>query len=103
MLGTRGLKPVDFESQETGINIYKIEDHANIYTCEPKMLEYMEKLREQHPDEVKLAKSDGYANTYHVPKKWIKVQAPFKRQLTPEQRKELSDRMKSLIASKQAT
>lgn len=78
MLGTKGLKPVDKDSQETCINVYKPESYAKVYTCEPSMLSHMEKLREQHPDDVKLASSDGYANTYHVPKKWVVVRAPRK-------------------------
>ena len=73
-----GLRSVDRESQETCINIYKLDDFAKVYTCDPAMLTYMEKLREQHPEEVKLATSDVYSNTYHIPKNYVKIKAPKK-------------------------
>lgn len=88
------LKPVDRESQETCINIYKIEDYAKVYTCDPVMLAHIEKLREAHPDEVILASSDGYANTYHVPKKYVTVRAPKKYNLTDEQLQERLARLR---------
>lgn len=91
-----GLKPVDYDSQETTINQLAAESFATIYTCERSMLLKLNKLAQEHPEEVKQVWTDGYAIKYQVPKKFIAVRAPAKRNLSPEQRQELAERMKLL-------
>lgn len=55
------------------------------------------KLAEQHPDEVEcVAVNRDGSVMFHIPASWIKVKPPVKRNLTDEQRAELSERIKSI-------
>lgn len=50
------------------------------------------KLAEEYPEEVQMSHSEFF----HVPKSWIKVSPPHKKNYTPEQRQALRERMKAL-------
>ena len=84
--------------QETIINFNEEEKTANIYTHNKSLISRLEKLCADRPDEC----IPGYnqnaprGRSFDVPKKWVKVSPPIKRQLTDEQRAELSHKMKNL-------
>jgi hypothetical protein len=50
--------------KETIITFNAAENHAEIYTCEPKWINKMDKLCEQHPQSFKLYKQDEFSKTY---------------------------------------
>lgn len=62
------------------------------------------KLAEAHPDEIKILKqpdeNDGCLYAI-IPKRWVKVVPPRKRDLTEEQLAELRERMKRAQAARQ--
>ena len=95
------MKPVDLESQETTINIYAIDKYATLYTCEPKVLKYMDELSERDPDNVKIVKADEYSKKYRFPKDYFLLpRPPRKLTLTEEQRQARRERMNKARASK---
>lgn len=67
---------------------------------ERKWIGRVRKLKEKYPDEVRIIaepeNNDGCIYC-ELPKEWLKVQPPVKRNLTDEQRQELSDRMKRTL------
>ena len=70
-----------------------------ISSDERKWVNKVRKLKEQHPDEVRILRepeqNDGciYAE---IPVSWFSIRPPVKRVLTDEQRQEMSDRMKRI-------
>lgn len=70
-----------------------------ISSDERKWVNKVRKLKEQHPDEVRVIRepeqNDGciYAE---IPVSWFAIRPPVKRVLTDEQRQEMSERMKSM-------
>ena len=80
---------------ETCIN-YCTTDCAYISSDERHWINRVRKLKEDHPEEVRIIrepeKNDGciYAT---VPVKWVRVSPPVKRNLTDEQREEIRNRL----------
>ena len=95
-----GLKPVDYDSQETTINLLAADSFATIYTCERSMLLKLDKLAKANPDEVKQTWTDGYAVKYQVPKNWVKVTPPRKLNLTDEQKQLAAARLSAARIAK---
>lgn len=79
---------------ETDLDHIGGNDYWGVSTGEQKWRNRLAKLHEQYPDEVKLmaANKDGSV-FYHIPKDWVKISPPIKRNLTEEQKAELRDRM----------
>lgn len=66
-------------------------------TNERKLAQQLRQYVQDYPDQVQIVKEneDGYIYA-HIPYNWFKgIRPPTKRNLTDEQRKELSDRMKN--------
>jgi hypothetical protein len=85
---------VDFK--ETAISYLNIDDYAIFHSSEQKWINKILKLRESHPDEVKivyLPEDNNGMLLAHVPKSWFKVSPPAKRNMTDEQRKATAARL----------
>lgn len=80
----------------TGDRMYVTSDYQNV-------IRKIRKLKEQHPDEVKIdyepEKNDGCICAW-LPTKWLRIAPPPKRELTDEQKQELNRRL-SLAREKQ--
>ena len=89
---------LSLQEQETSISIMRDEDRAIVYTSDSTVIT---KLDKKIGDDWKLEdvhRMDGkvIAKTYSCPKKFISFRAKStKRDLTDEQRKELSDRLRA--------
>lgn len=83
---------------ETCFN-YCNADKAFFSSDERRWINRVRKLKEEHPEEVRIIaepeKNDGciYAT---VPIKWVRISPPAKRVLTDEQREEMSARLKRI-------
>lgn len=88
---------------ETCIN-YCTTDCAYVSSDERRWINRIRKLKEQHPEEVRIIRepdgNDGciYAS---VPVKWVRVNPTKKMNLTDEQRDKIRDRLKSMSVHKQ--
>lgn len=88
--------------RETIINFNDAEKTASIYTCSQSLIRKLDILCEKYPDQYKLDTMDSVSKTYTCfNKKLIAIRAPVKRkELTDEERKILSERMKKNIHNK---
>ena len=85
---------------ETDLEHLGGNDYWGISTGEQKWRNRLAKLEKEYPDEVKLiARNMDGSVFYHIPKSWVKISPPVKRNLTEEQKAELRDRM---MAARQA-
>lgn len=88
--------------QEVVIGFNAAEDTAELYTADPVWMRKLDKLVEQNPEQFKEGRQETYqgkviAKRYTFPKRFITVRSKdVKRELTEEQRMELSNRMKGL-------
>lgn len=82
------MKRTKYE-QETSITWNLEEPHALLWTCQPAMLRKLSKLGAE------MYRNDGEGKAFKIPKNWIGVRKPKIMNLTEEQRKALSDRIKS--------
>ena len=62
--------------RETIILYNEAENTAEVYTHSYAMKKRIEDIQRRYPEEVKLAKRDGIAYTYILPKKWVKIIPP---------------------------
>ena len=84
--------------RETVIIFNEVERMAQIETCNDRWKIGIRKLKEEHPDKIRITKEedrDGFMCA-EVPKKYIKLRGP--RLLTDEQREELVERGRMLAA-----
>lgn len=81
-----------FYEQETSITYNRADDFAVIYTANPADIRKLDRIREKRGNEMKLVRRDENSVTYHVPRKWIKIQPNVI--ISEERRKELSERFK---------
>jgi len=79
-------KPLAIE-RETIILFNEKEANAEIETYNSSMKQRLGAIVREHPGEVTLVKSDIYADTYVLPKKWVKIVPP--RRATEKQREHL--------------
>ena len=85
---------------ETAIEHLGGNDYWGVSTGEQKWRNRLAKLEKEYPDEVKLIEENMDGSVfYHIPKSWVKISPPVKRNLTEEQKAELRDRM---MAARQA-
>ena len=83
--------------RETIINFNEEEDIAHIYTCNKRLQNKLDELCSKRNDISREVLHD-YGVVYKLPKAWVKVSPP--RQLTEEQRQDLSDRAKRNLSRK---
>lgn len=91
------------EEQETVINFSRDEERATVYTSDSTMITKLNKListegTEWQLDEIiKDKRGEEVARTYSCPKKLVSYRArSMTRELTEEERKAKSDRMKAM-------
>lgn len=83
--------------QETSITFNNEQSEAILWTCQPVMLRRFLKLG------LTPMRIDGEGRAFKIPKKWVKISIRNPQNLTDEQRKARSDRMKAVLnAKKQA-
>ncbi len=78
--------------QETIITWDRSSDDAEIYTCEPRLIKNLAKYYDD--TEARLIREDSQSATYMLPKSWIKIRKPSRRNLTDKQRHEIAERLK---------
>lgn len=82
--------------KETSIDILSSDDHATFCSSETKWINKILKLKEVNPDKVDIRylpeDNDGMI-VAHIPKNWIKVSPPRKREMTDEQKAALAERL----------
>lgn len=76
--------------QETSITFNNEQAEAILWTCQPVMLRKFAKLG------IKWMRDDGEGKAFKIPKNWVKISVRKPKNLSDEQRKALSDRMKAL-------
>ena len=83
---------------ETTFN-YTDKEHGYFSSDERKFISKVRKLKEQYPDQVRiLAEPENNDGCIYceLPTEWFSIRPPKKMNLTDEQRKEMSDRMKQI-------
>lgn len=92
--------------REVIINFDDASDMANLYTANKAWIRKMDKLVAEHPENFKFRRQETYkgeviAKAYIFPKRFITVRTKdTKLDLTDEQRKAMSDRMKAMHAKR---
>nr|DAO58129.1 MAG TPA: periplasmic protein [Bacteriophage sp.] len=87
--------------QETCVEFVKGESTLSWYSSDSKWIARMVQLANDWPDEVKIICKDEDGLMVHCPASWFKPpKPPIKRDLTPEQRAELAERMKQARESR---
>lgn len=82
---------------ETGINFYDTEKMAWFSSSETRMINQINKLSKQYPKEVKIIKQpkdNGGVIYCEIPKEWVKLRGPNKRQQSEEQKQAAAARLK---------
>ena len=82
------------ELDENHIEFFKYSDTATVYFTKRKYINRVKKLKEQHPDDVEIQNETSSDILAKVPVGWIRIAPPRQVNLTDEQKKELSDRLK---------
>lgn len=88
--------------REVVITFNAAEDIADIYTADPVYIRKMDKLVAQNPEQFKEIRQEKLggkvvAKRYEFPKRFVTIRSKdTKRELTEEQRAEMSERMKRL-------
>ena len=87
--------------QETCVEFVKGEPTLSWYSSDSKWIARMVQLVNERPNEVKIICKDEDGLMVHCPASWFKPpKPPIKRDLTPEQRAELAERMKQARESR---
>lgn len=83
---------------ETVIEYLSENKYATFCSSERKWINKINKLHEKYPDEVEIIAlpetNDGMIMV-HIPKSWIKVSPPAKRNFTDEQKAAMAERMRN--------
>ena len=81
--------------QETCVEFTKGGPTLSWYSSDSKWIARMVQLANERPDEVEIVYKDEDGMLAHCPASWFKPpKPPIKRDLAPEQRAELAERMK---------
>ena len=67
------------QERETVIVFNEAEKTAEVYTCSQSMIRKMDALVAEY-DEFSVAKQDDISKTYILPKKYVKIRKPSKKQ-----------------------
>lgn len=84
--------------KETGIEYLDIEKHATFCSAERKWHNKIIKLKELYPNDVEIIEYPENNNGVilaHIPKSWLKISPPRKREMTDEQRAAIAERLQS--------
>ena len=76
--------------RETTIVFNEAEDHASLWSASPLFQRKMERLGIA-PTRIAERERGQISCWYEVPRSWIKVKLPIRRQLTEEQRNKMAD------------
>lgn len=82
--------------KETAVGYLNVDSYATFSSSEQKWINKILKLREEYPNEVQieyLPEDNQGMLLAQIPKSWLKIKAPSKRELTDEQRAILSERL----------
>ena len=83
--------------QETIINFNAGDEMASVYSQDPVWIRKLDKLVEKSPECYRVSKELGVGREYEMPKKLVVLLSKERAAtLTPEQRKEASERMKKM-------
>lgn len=85
--------------RETAWDWYSDEKTATMCSNEAAWIRKLTALAEQYPDDVIIREmpEDNYGMILvNLPKKWLKIKPPTKRNMTDEQREALAERMKNV-------
>lgn len=87
---------------ETALNYLVEDEHMTFCTCEKKWINRINKLKEEHPDDVDITdypeSNHGYM-VVHLPKSWFTIRVPHKIELSEEEKLRRSERLRSLRES----
>lgn len=78
---------------------------ATVTLCSQKLRNKVMRLAEQYPDDVEIRaepESNGGTVVAHIPRKWVKISPPPKREMTDEQREAARVRLKSWATAREA-
>lgn len=82
--------------KETSVDFLNVDKYATFCSSETKWINKILKLHESHPNEVEIEyapeDNDGML-VAHVPKNWLKISPPRKREMTDEQREAAAKRL----------
>ena len=87
------------DPRETAWDWYSDEKIATMCSNEAVWIRKLIALAEQYPDDVVIRKTpedNGGVILANLPKKWLKIKPPTKRNMTDEQREALAERMKNV-------
>jgi len=84
------------DEQELVINYMPSEmgKDCEIYTCIPTLMDYLEKMANEFPEQYKIIRDDKYGLTVRTQFKLVKPRKP--KILSEERRAELSERLRNL-------
>lgn len=78
--------------KETIINFNMEESTASVYTCEPRIMNRLDKLCKEYPEHYKFVDQDEFSKTYEIASKRLISFRPPKRELSEEEKQVLRDR-----------
>ena len=87
------------DAKETCFDYLDVDDRAVFSTSERKWITRIMKLKEKYPDhvDIRCSPEENYGELVAcVPKNWFKLSPPRKREYTPEQRREMADRLRGI-------
>lgn len=87
--------------RETIVSYNQQDREASCYTWDPVLMRRLDKLLEDGSGEVVVRREGDGWKEYEVPKKWVKVRPPARRNLTEEQRQEMADRLRAAREGRQ--
>ena len=82
--------------KETAVGYLNCDSYATFSSSEDKWIRKIRELEYEHPNEVTIIHNPLDNNgmlVARIPKSWLKIKAPFKRNITEEQRAAMSERL----------
>lgn len=83
------------EDQETIIRFDEADQTAHIYTFNRRLQRRLKLLQERFPDDMRQYRQDENSVSYVFPKAWVKIIPP--RQISPEEKERMAERMRSTL------
>ena len=84
--------------KETAVGYLNCDSYATFSSSEDKWIRKIRELEYEHPNEVTITHHPLDNNGMliaRIPKSWIKIKAPSKREMTDEQRAAIAERLAS--------
>lgn len=82
--------------RETAVGYLNVDSYATFSSSEQKWINKILALKESYPDDVQIEYMPEDNNGMllaRIPKSWIKIKAPSKRNITEEQRAQIAERL----------